>query len=216
MPNDRREVSRITSVAAWREAAADTRPSTMAKQQYPDFAVQQSPKDSVQGLAWSPVRNHLCAVAWDGSVSDPGRGWGLRKKLGTRAAALPSAVNPALFIQQPQATVYDVAGINNATVARQKMLTGPVLGVDWDPSGQAVGEVFTLALRLVAVSHLVLCVQVYLAGSDKTVKMWNITADSVQQIGSHDGPVRSVHWSPSSNVVVSTSWDKSCRVGAAP
>ncbi|KAL7479286.1 hypothetical protein ACHAW6_005024 [Cyclotella cf. meneghiniana] len=53
---------------------------------------------------------------------------------------------------------------------------------------------------------------VFSVGADKAVRMWNLTQPPLnnipQQIGAHDQPIKSVAFLPSTNLIVSGSWDK--------
>lgn len=57
-------------------------------------------------------------------------------------------------------------------------------------------------------------VTVFSGGCDGYVKMWNVTqgANTAQNIGKHEAPVRNVKFLESSRLVVSSSWDKTIRL----
>ena len=48
-------------------------------------------------------------------------------------------------------------------------------------------------------------------GCNKTVKMWSLQSNAVQDIGSHDAPIKSCHWVKEKQFLVTTGWDKTIR-----
>ena len=48
-------------------------------------------------------------------------------------------------------------------------------------------------------------------GCNKTVKMWSLQSNAVQDIGSHDGPIKSCHWVKEKQFLVTTGWDMTIR-----
>ncbi|KAI0980078.1 hypothetical protein GJ496_000544 [Pomphorhynchus laevis] len=55
--------------------------------------------------------------------------------------------------------------------------------------------------------------QVFTAGCDNAVRMWNIQSDQIIQVASHDNAVKTVHFiqRPSYSCIMTGSWDKSLR-----
>lgn len=45
------------------------------------------------------------------------------------------------------------------------------------------------------------------ACADNQVKMWDIGANAVTQVGVHDSCAKDVHWCPQNNILISTGWD---------
>jgi len=48
-------------------------------------------------------------------------------------------------------------------------------------------------------------------GCGKTVKLWSLQSNTVQEVGSHDAPIRSCHWVKDKQVLVTAGWDRNVR-----
>eukprot|EP00040_Diaphanoeca_grandis_P016852 m.87402 g.87402 ORF g.87402 m.87402 type:complete len:362 (-) comp26067_c0_seq1:28-1113(-) len=72
---------------------------------------------------------------------------------------------------------------------KQNKHTGAVFDLSWDNTGS----------------------KVFSASADKTVKMWDLNTQQFTQIGVHDQPVKTCHFIPSLNVVMTGSWDKTLK-----
>lgn len=87
-------------------------------------------------------------------------------------------------VQHQQAQVHSQVKADSAN--QQNKHTGAILDVAWDSTG---GKVFS-------------------ASADKTVKMWDLNTQQFTQIGAHDKAVKTCHFIPALNVVMTGGWDK--------
>lgn len=66
---------------------------------------------------------------------------------------------------------------------------GPLLDLEWKDDGMHVFGV----------------------GCGKTVKLWSLQTNQLQDIGSHDMPIRSAHWVKEKQFLITTGWDKTIK-----
>jgi len=73
----------------------------------------------------------------------------------------------------------------------QQTMQGPVMSVDFTEDGS----------------------KIFIAGADKTVKIWDIASNQVAQLGQHDGAVKTCHWikAPNYSCLMTGSHDKTLR-----
>lgn len=88
----------------------------------------------------------------------------------------------------------DKAGISNQYKGELKAShkhQGPVLDVCWSDD----------------------CSKVFSASADKTIKMWDLQSNQQLQVGSHDAPVKTVHWIKASQYtcIMTSSWDRTLK-----
>uniref|UniRef100_A0A915I9Y5 Uncharacterized protein n=1 Tax=Romanomermis culicivorax TaxID=13658 RepID=A0A915I9Y5_ROMCU len=87
--------------------------------------------------------------------------------------------------------VWEVKADNTTEPKAQQSMQGPVLAVDFSDDGS----------------------KIFIAGADKTVKMWDIASNQVVQLGQHDQPVKTCHWvkAPNYSCLMTASWDKTLK-----
>jgi mRNA export factor len=68
-----------------------------------------------------------------------------------------------------------------------KMMTAPVLDVGWHDDGT----------------------KAFIAGADKTAKVWDLAADQMMQVAAHDATVKTCHWvkAPNYTCLMTGEWN---------
>ena len=67
---------------------------------------------------------------------------------------------------------WEVEDTGKTVPKAMKMMTAPVLDVGWHDDGT----------------------KAFIAGADKTAKVWDLAADQVMQVAAHDATVKTCHW----------------------
>lgn len=67
---------------------------------------------------------------------------------------------------------WEVESTGKTVPRSMKTMTAPVLDVAWQDDGS----------------------KVFIAGADKTAKMWDLGSDQVLQVAAHENAVRTCHW----------------------
>jgi mRNA export factor len=67
---------------------------------------------------------------------------------------------------------WEVSDTGSTIPKAMKTMTGPVLDVNWHDDGT----------------------KAFVAGADKTARMWDLAADTVMQVAAHDNAVKTCHW----------------------
>ncbi|XP_050671326.1 protein Rae1 [Leptidea sinapis] len=90
-----------------------------------------------------------------------------------------------------QVRIWEVEQSGKTVPKAAQTLGGPVLDVAWLDDGS----------------------KIFMASTDKSVKCWDLAANTAVQVAAHDAPVKTCHWvkAPNYTCLMTASWDKTLK-----